>query len=246
MIAGRNFTGSKYRSRQPPTSRVTFTAVSCLAAGLDAAETGVLAQDAEQGVQQVARARLVSKKQGSVRRHRIIISTTVLLALSGVIAPVALGDPLLSGYGSPGEGSQALIGATLVNGPRGGGGSGGGGGGASTGEGAVNLAAPAASSGSSGSSAATRGGSASKSGSARGSGAAGSSGSGAPGARTPSAGRSDFASYPRSERVVGAQTSLISGVSGSDLLYVLIALGCLLLTVFATLRLAKRTVRPRV
>jgi hypothetical protein len=180
-----------------------------------------------------------------VRRHRIIISTTVLLALSGAAAPAALGDPLLSGYGSPGEGSQALIGAALVNGPRGGGGggSGGGGRGASSGEGAVNLAASSASSGSP---AATRGGSASKSGSARGSGVAGSSGSGASGARTQRAGRSDFASYPRSERVVGAQTSFVSGVSGSDLLYVLIALGCLLLTAFATLRLAKRTVRPRV
>jgi hypothetical protein len=179
-----------------------------------------------------------------VRRHRIIISTTVLLALSGVTVPVALGDPLLSGYGSPGEGSQAMIGATLVNGPRGGGGSGSnGGGGASTGEGAVNLAAPAASSGTS---AATRGAKGSKSGSARGSGAAGSNGSGASGARTQSTSRTGFASYPRSERVVGAQTSFVSGVSGSDLVYALVALGCLLLTAFATMRLAKRTVQMRV
>lgn len=216
-------------------------AVSCFAAGLEAAATGVLAQDAEQGVQQVARA-VGERKQGSVRRHRIIISTTVLLALSGVTVPVALGDPLLSGYGSPGEGSQALIGATLVNGPRGGGGSGSsGGGGASTGEGAVNLAAPAASSGTS---AATRG--AKGSNSARGSGAAGTSGSGASGARTQSTSRTGFASYPRSERVVGAQTSFVSGVSGSDLVYALAALGCLLLTAFATMRLAKRTVQMRV
>jgi hypothetical protein len=186
------------------------------------------------------------RKQGSVRRHRIIISTTVLLALSGVTVPVALGDPLLSGYGSPGEGSQAMIGATLVNGPRGGGGSGSsGGGGASTGEGAVNLAVPASSS-SSGSSAATRGASGSKSGSARGSGATRSSGSGASGARTQSTDRTGFASYPRSERVVGAQTSFVSGVSGSDLVYALVALGCLLLTAFATMRLAKRTAQTRV
>jgi hypothetical protein len=182
-----------------------------------------------------------------VRRHRIIISTTVLLALSGVTVPVALGGPLLSGYGSPGEGSQAMIGATLVNGPHGGGGSGSsGGGGASTGEGAVNLAAPAPLSSSSGSSAATRGASGSKSGSARGSGAARSSGSGASGAPTQNTDRTGFASYPRSERVVGAQTSFVSGVSGSDLVYALVALGCLLLTAFATMRLAKRTAQTRV
>jgi hypothetical protein len=244
MIVGENFTGSKYRSRQPPISGVTFRAVSCFAAGFDAAATGVLAQDAEQGCP-AGRSRPVGeRKQGSVRRHRIIISTTVLLALSGATVPVALGDPLLSGYGSPGEGSQAMIGATLVNGPRGGGGSGSSGvGGASTGEGAVNLAAPAASSRSSGSSSATRGGSSSKSGSARGAGTAGTAGSGA---RAQSADQTGFASYPRSERVVGAQTSFVSGVSGSDLLYALVALGCLLLTAFATVRLAKRTVQTRV
>jgi hypothetical protein len=63
MIVGRNFIGSKYRSRQPPISGVTFMAVSCFAAGFEAAATGVLAQDAEQGVQQVARARLVSESK---------------------------------------------------------------------------------------------------------------------------------------------------------------------------------------
>jgi hypothetical protein len=50
------------------------------------------------------------------------LAVPILLA---VHAPVALaGGPLLSGYGGPGAGAQAIIGGTLLNGP--GGGSGGG------------------------------------------------------------------------------------------------------------------------
>jgi len=42
----------------------------------------------------------------------------------GVACPTgALASPLLSGYGGPGQGSQAILGAALLNGPSGGGGS---------------------------------------------------------------------------------------------------------------------------
>jgi hypothetical protein len=43
--------------------------------------------------------------------------------LASLVAPLAAqAGPLLSGYGGPGEGSQAIVGVTLVNGSSGGGG----------------------------------------------------------------------------------------------------------------------------
>jgi hypothetical protein len=65
-----------------------------------------------------------------MRRHRTI---TLIAGLAvGVVCAVpanALGGPLLSGYGGPGQGSQSILGAALLNG-----GSGGGAGGSSSGE----------------------------------------------------------------------------------------------------------------
>ena len=84
---------------------------------------------------------------GSMKRHRTTLCT---LALAGdgscVLAPAAAmaGGPLLSGYGGPGGGAQAIIGATLLNGP--GSGSGGGGsGGSSSGGGSGSSSAGSAS-----------------------------------------------------------------------------------------------------
>jgi hypothetical protein len=63
---------------------------------------------------------------GSMRSHRRIVSTAALaVALSAAVPANAPGSSLLSGYGGPGAGNQAIIGATLLNGS-GGGGSGGG------------------------------------------------------------------------------------------------------------------------
>ena len=48
-----------------------------------------------------------------------------MLLVAAACAPAgAEANPLLSGYGGPGLGDQAIIGATLLNGPGGGGGSG--------------------------------------------------------------------------------------------------------------------------
>jgi hypothetical protein len=71
-----------------------------------------------------------------MKRHRtiasILVAPVVLVGLAGLAPTSALaGGPLLSGYGSPGAGSQSIIGATLLNGPRGGG-SGGSGSGSSS------------------------------------------------------------------------------------------------------------------
>jgi hypothetical protein len=60
-----------------------------------------------------------------MKRHRTIVSTLALAGLSALVPACALaGGPLLSGYGGPGAGAQAILGATLLNGPGGGAGSG--------------------------------------------------------------------------------------------------------------------------
>ena len=71
----------------------------------------------------------------------------MLIATSVLVVPAlcasARASPLLSGYGGPGQGSQAILGSTLINGPPSGGGSRGGGRGAG---GGGSQAAPAATS----------------------------------------------------------------------------------------------------
>ena len=65
----------------------------------------------------------------SSRRTSILILTTLAAFLLCGVA-VASASSLLSGYGGPGQGNQAILGSALLNGPsnRGGGGSTGGGG----------------------------------------------------------------------------------------------------------------------
>src|SRR5207253_1711120 len=64
-------------------------------------------------------------KQGSMTTHRRIITSVGLLMVAAACTPAAAhGNPLLSGYGGPGQGNQAILGATLLNGPGGGGSSG--------------------------------------------------------------------------------------------------------------------------
>jgi hypothetical protein len=58
-----------------------------------------------------------------MKSQRIIIFIGALLAVTAVLSGSALASPLLSGYGGPGQGNQALLGSTLINGPKGGGGS---------------------------------------------------------------------------------------------------------------------------
>ena len=63
--------------------------------------------------------------------HRKIIPIAALAMACAAVAPAsAPASPLLSGYGGPGQGTQAILGSTLLNGPSGGGG------GAATGSGA--------------------------------------------------------------------------------------------------------------
>jgi hypothetical protein len=56
--------------------------------------------------------------------RRIITSVGLLLAAASCMPASAHANPLLSGYGGPGQGNQAILGATLLNGSGGGGSSG--------------------------------------------------------------------------------------------------------------------------
>jgi hypothetical protein len=59
-----------------------------------------------------------------MRSRRMIRPIIALMAALAAAAPAAASaNPLLSGYGGPGQGSQAILGATLLNGSSSGGGS---------------------------------------------------------------------------------------------------------------------------
>ena len=54
--------------------------------------------------------------------HRRIITSVGLVLIAAACVPAgAHANPLLSGYGGPGQGNQAILGATLLNGSGGGG-----------------------------------------------------------------------------------------------------------------------------
>jgi hypothetical protein len=63
-----------------------------------------------------------------MRRKRRTITALALLTLAFATLSIATAgaNSLLSGYGGPGEGNQAILGSALINGPSGKGGSGGG------------------------------------------------------------------------------------------------------------------------
>ena len=50
--------------------------------------------------------------------QRPLTAAVALLADLSIVAAPAHASPLLSGYGGPGQGSQAILGATLLNAPR--------------------------------------------------------------------------------------------------------------------------------
>lgn len=175
-----------------------------------------------------------------MKRHRTIVSTLAAMSLlAGLAASAPAGalasGPLLSGYGGPGAGAQAIVGAALLNGPGSGGGS--------------------ANSGSSGgSSSSSGGGTASGGGSHRGTGGAVATGAGAAKvANTPSAAADAGRAHGDSAQSPGARSSLLGGkgssaapanagtpwFSGGDLLALVLVAGALALTAVATARLAR-------
>jgi hypothetical protein len=154
-----------------------------------------------------------------MNRHRkIIFSAGLLATIVFATSVTAHASPLLSGYGGPGQGSQMILGSSVLNGP----GGGGGGRAAAAGEastvatnpGAVNAPAGSASSSSVSVVHAAHGVVLRQRSSSRGA-RAGTSG-GAPGSYS--------STYPALARQA-APPAL--GVSENDLLYILLALGML-------------------
>jgi hypothetical protein len=160
-------------------------------------------------------------------RSHAQITTAALAALALLLwAPVTAGasNPLLSGYGGPGEANQAILGATLSGTGSGGSGAGGGSAAASATPTTLEVAPAVAGSGS-----ATRPGGRSTHQTHRPATKA-RSGSDASGAAT-------GAYRPRSPAASGAAAGTEPlGVNGTDLLYIVLAFGALLLTALVTRR----------
>jgi hypothetical protein len=172
--------------------------------------------------------------------HQRITSILLFAALVGAAMPgTAPANSLLSGYGGPGEGNQAILGSALLNAPKGGGGSGGAGGsqasgsqisGAQSGE----TSAPQSTHGSSGgtkSSARRRK-------------------EGARSTKTPvrTASQAEEGTrviYPAASREVTTSGSRALGLSGADFVYIILALGVLALTGFLTVRLTRTSATTR-
>jgi hypothetical protein len=150
-----------------------------------------------------------------MKRHRGTITSLIatLVAISALPATAEAGS-LLSGYGGPGQGNQAILGSSLIGGPSGGGGAGGGGSGGAT------LAAPAA--------AGTAGAVQAPSGSiAAGHAPATKRASGHAGSAAPESAAPLHRPATGSALVASADSRTL-GISGTDLLYILLGLGGLL------------------
>jgi hypothetical protein len=176
--------------------------------------------------------------------HRTISSTIALLTALVAIAPAsASANSLLSGYGGPGAGSQAILGSTLIGGG-GGGPAGGSSGSSGSSSGAAGAGAGAGESGTAG----ARGGG-SEAG-ARGGNAAGRASGGAAGARRGHGRASGGAAraYPVRPLDVVAKPfpsgSGALGISAADLGYLLLVLALLVATGVVTRSLARAPTRP--
>jgi hypothetical protein len=170
--------------------------------------------------------------------RNIRIASALALALAGFLAAVAplaayAGSPLLSGYGGPGAGEQAIVGSTLIGGPRGGAGSGGSLGSSSGGAGGGGLAGSSSGSGATsagtGGTQAAGGGSSSKI----------ATGSTRQAERsTSSAGRARGYVYPSSLASTAGDSSVI-GISAGDVFPLVAILATLVLIGVLTVRFSR-------
>jgi hypothetical protein len=160
-----------------------------------------------------------------------IASVTLALATLLPSAPAFAGS-LLSGYGGPGQGSQAILGSTLSKGPNSGSGSGGGPRVSATS--GVGVGASAAADAGSGTPRGVHGGGRASKPAAAGERRGGAGVQGAGGAR-----RADTPTFtgPATSASVGSQPL---GLSGVDILWILLALAALGLTGALTNRLARQ------
>jgi hypothetical protein len=174
--------------------------------------------------------------------RRIVLTGLIVVAITAAPPALAMAGSLLSGYGGPGQGSQAILGSALLGGGSGGdGGSSGGGpsGGGTAGSGQVGSSGSFHSSGSS-----------PQTGSAITSirGVSGNGTRGAPGAsgrrgtagvRASDAGANTYPAVSAERAYLAGAGSGMLGLSVDDLLYVLLALVALVLTGVLTRRLVR-------
>lgn len=171
-----------------------------------------------------------------MKRHTTIVSTLALVAGVGLCVPAsaAAGGPLLSGYGGPGAGSQAILGAALLGGGSGGssrGGSGGGSEGAPSSVGSHGAAAAGAGSGVGGSSTSgTRG---------HGHGARSPAATSAGGSATHPGAAGATPPIPSLRVGPTSNAATPSWFTGADLLALVLAAGVLVLVGLATVRLGR-------
>jgi hypothetical protein len=163
---------------------------------------------------------------------RTIIKLTLIVVVVAALAPTtASAGSLLSGYGGPGEGNQAILRSALLNGPSGKGGSGGGSGTGAGRSGSYGSLIANATAGQSTSSSRGSGGSAG-SGSQRSSKSGGKQRHVQAGAVNASGSASQpyKQTFRASAKNSGSGGSQPLGLSGADLLYILLALVGLTLT----------------
>jgi hypothetical protein len=180
-----------------------------------------------------------------MKRKGTTLGALIVPILLATHAPVALaGGPLLSGYGGPGAGAQAIVGATLLNGPKGGSG-GGTGGGSGGGLGSSSSSSPSASASPSNASGVATGGRGERapsggSGGPRGSTAPrhdGGRGSAGGGVSPGTTGAYSGPSHPEASELVSESAGAPWFTGGEELALVLAA-GVLALVAVATIRLA--------
>jgi hypothetical protein len=168
---------------------------------------------------------------GKIVRQRIILAAAVVAPLAfAQAAPASASSTLLSGYGGPGQGNQAILGSTLIGG-------GGGGNGAGGGAGAGSSSASSSSSSSPSSIALPQT-------AARPAQRAAAHRHHAKPSASGNASKTITPAYvpatPASDRAAGGKTL---GLTGDDLLYIVLAFGALALTALLTVRLARRASR---
>ncbi len=176
-----------------------------------------------------------------MKRYRTtILIVGSLMAFGAVSSDAALAGSLLSGYGGPGQGNQALLGSALLNRPGGGSGSNGSGSNGASTSGTssstnATVGATAPNGSGSGSQSAPRG----KRPSSHGSGGASAVPSGAQRGRSATNPRSIADVYTAAERNGSPPSAGTLGLSAADLLLILLTLGMLGLIGALSWRLAR-------
>jgi len=169
-----------------------------------------------------------------MKSHRSIINIAVAVAFAALPA-TAGANSLLSGYGGPGQGSQVILGSTLLGGSAGGAGGGGGGSSAAASSGSATGGVGSVTGVGSGSGRSSTGARAGSHAAGR-TGTAASVGAGSVSKGAGSASQPVAPSTLLASRAVGTQTL---GLSSEDVVYMLLVLGALVLTAVFTRRLAR-------